>query len=156
MANVILDRAPETKITVFFMDLQHFGKNFDEFVDKCSGNPNFEFMRGIPAKATARNGNIELVFEDFAHGGVKSKAFDAVVLSVGMRPRPSNRALAGLLDIGLDQFGFFAGSGNGSSVTTANDRVFRVGTCIGPKNIGECLNEAAAAAGEIADLLERQ
>jgi heterodisulfide reductase subunit A2 len=156
MANLIIDRAPETKITVFFMDLQHFGKNFDEFVDKCSHNPNFEFMRGIPAKAAARNGNIELVYEDFAHGGVKSKSFDAVVLSVGMRPSPNNRLLAGMLDIGLDKFGFFAGGRNGSLVTTAKERVFRVGTCLGPKDIGECLNEASAAAGEIADLIERQ
>jgi len=154
MANLILDRAPDTTITVFFMDLQHFGKNFDEFVDKCSNNPNFEFIRGIPAKAQSRNDSIELVYEDFTGGGVKTKSFDAVVLSVGMRPREQNRALAEMLDIGLDRFGFFAGD-NSSSVSTSSERVFRVGSCSGPKHIGECVNEAATVAEEIAQLLER-
>ena len=155
MANLIMDRNPETKITVFFMDLQHFGKNFDEFVDKCRSQPNFSFVRGIPSKILQNNGNLEIQYEDMTGGGVKIKPFDAVVLSVGMRPQPDNRRLAEMLNIGLDKFGFFSGSGIRNPVGTASDRIYLAGGCRGPKDIGECINEAATVAAEIAEYLKR-
>ena len=155
MANLILDRAPETQITVFFMDLQHFGKNFDEFVDNCSSQPNFSFIRGIPSKITRRNGKLELQYEDMIEGGVRQKPYDAVVLSVGMRPpsNGANRRLAEMLDIELDRFGFLRNSGIERPVATASERVYLVGGCRGPKDIGECINEAATVSAEIAALV---
>ncbi|GAF73300.1 unnamed protein product, partial [marine sediment metagenome] len=140
---------------VFFMDLQHFGKNFDEFVSKCQSQPNFSFVRGIPSKILQNNGKLEIQYEDMIAGGVKRKPFDAVVLSVGMRPQPGNRRLAEMLNIGLDKFGFFSGSDIRNPVSTASDRVYIAGGCQGPKDIGECLNEAATVAAEIAEYFQR-
>jgi len=155
MANLILDRAPETQITVFFMDLQHFGKNFDDFVNKCSSLPNLSLVRSIPSGVVQHNGRLELQYEDMIDGGVKRKPFDTVVLSVGMRPNPANRRLAEMLNIELNRFDFFNASGIDHPVATASERVYLVGSCRGPKDIGECVNEAATVAAEIAMQLEK-
>ena len=115
---------------------------------------NLEFVRGIPAKISQQDAKLELQYEDFAGGGVRNKAFDAVVLSVGMRPRSENRKLAEMLNLGLDRFGFFAGSGLENPVNVA-ESIYCVGGCGGPVSIGECLNEAEAVSGEIVRLLEK-
>ena len=76
---------------------------------------------------------------------VAEKAFDIVMLTVGMVPRPDNPRLAEALGISLDDQGF---------LRSARDDVLVAGTCAGPKDLKESIEEGIAAAGRAASFLE--
>lgn len=71
--------------------------------------------------------------------------FDIVMLSVGMAPRPDNPRLAEAFGIEVDGHGF---------LISKSDDVLVAGTCAGPKDLRESIEEGTAAAGRAAALLE--
>lgn len=141
MADFITHRS-DTQVTIFYMDIQSFGKDFDAFYQKCLENKKMVFTQGIPGQIQAgENGTLNIKYEKVPGGTIEHGVFDAVVLSVGITADPGNKALAGMLGISLDQYGFFKSDSVLEPYKTEKAGIYIAGTCRQPMNIGHAIAE---------------
>ncbi|MDY6824046.1 MAG: FAD-dependent oxidoreductase [Thermodesulfobacteriota bacterium] len=162
---------PEADITVFYMDIQSFGKEFPVFYESC--REDFRFVRMIPVDVfPTKDDKLSIRFFDdegsaVADEGAAAEAaeadeaaetpggpaavydtFDLLVLSVGITPNPDNAGLAELLGLDLDSDGFFTLSEELNATATAKAGVFVAGTAQQPKTIDASIAQADQAANE--------
>ena len=152
MARRVKHETPDADITVFFMDIQHFGKDFDSFYRDCCEQ--FRFVRSRPSRLEPASDDrvcITYAAEKPGHPVVQ-ETFDLAVLSVGMRPRPEAGKLAELLNIPLDDYGFFGVKKAGAMPDLFHDRIWVAGAGEAPRDIAGTIAQAEAVS---ADLLAR-
>jgi heterodisulfide reductase subunit A len=133
-----------TDVTEFFFDmcLPHKADQqyFDKTVDLGVG---FKRVTGITLSGTT------VVYEE-PDGSEGEKTFDMVVLAPAMEPCKGTDALAELLEIDLDERGFFKEAHQTTdAVATSMDGVFVVGASQGPRDVSDAMAMAQAAAGRI-------
>ena len=129
LAARLLHERPAWAITIFYIDLQVFGKGFREFYRSLEGR--IRLVQGVPSEVlTEEDNKASLVFEESATGQLKTETFDLVILAVGMLPPKDAAELSGLLQVPLERRGFFekATGANGS-------RFYTVGACRAPTDI---------------------
>ena len=135
---------PSIKVTMFFMDLQTFDRDFEDRVMAASRE--VDLIRGIPSEIKlGASGKPEVVYND-NDDEVRVEEFDMVTLSVGMGPTTPH--IGGYLGfIGANSGNYGDGSfGNPDPTTTG---VFRAGSANGPRTIQESIEHAAHVACEI-------
>lgn len=145
LSRLIRQELPDAEISIFYMDLQTFGKGFDRYMAEARNDDKIRFVRGIPSKVfrfpyeklTVRYGN-SLTGEPMEEG------LDLLVLSSAITPGEDNNQLAELLQIRQDRFGFFAGDAL-EPVETGRSGIYLAGTCQSPKDIQESLAQGKAA-----------
>ncbi|MBU1626954.1 FAD-dependent oxidoreductase, partial [bacterium] len=143
---------PELRITFFYMDLQNFGKNFSEFYKESMDR--MKFIRGIPAKIDEdENSTLILRYEDVTKNKIEEKSFDMVALSIGMQPSEDTNEIAGLLEIPLEENGFFKSLDFIETASTFRKGIFIAGACQGPKDINESLSNGINAAKDVLEYL---
>ncbi|MCX7591431.1 MAG: hydrogenase iron-sulfur subunit, partial [Kiritimatiellae bacterium] len=147
-ARHILHRKPETEITIFFMDIQNFGKKFQAFYDELDGK--LRLVRARPYELTGTDdGRVCIRYAPDGRAALPTpileEFFDMVVLSVGIRPAPESQTLADIVGIPTNESGFFATDSLDRSVIHHN-RIFAVGACEGPRDIADCLAQAEVVA----------
>lgn len=138
------DGAMET--TIFYMDMRTFGKPFQRYRDRAEGQGGVRFERGRvhSVEHDASSGDLIIRYVDTG-GRLHESRQDMVVLSVGQRPAAGSGALAEMLDIPLNRWGF--GQTVPFSLTrTTREGVFLGGSFTGLKDIGESVTQASAAA----------
>jgi heterodisulfide reductase subunit A len=135
------------QVTVFYMDIQSFGKEFDAFYSRCKANPRLRFCRAIPGSLAETDGHgLRAKYEEAPVGAMLTAEFDLVVLSIGITACQGNRALAGMLGLELDEAGFFKGLSVLEPYRTVKEGIFVAGTCRTPMNLGQALAEGEAIA----------
>ena len=143
---------PDMDITVFYMDIQNTGKNFPVFYETCKND--FRFIRSIPVDIfPVENDNLNMRLFDETEGTPIMEPFDMVILSIGIMPNSGNKTLASLLDIPLDEDGFFKNSDALIKTSTSNNGIFIAGTAQGPKNIAASMAHAGQAASGVLKFL---
>ncbi len=143
MARKIKAVRPDTEITVFYIDIQTFGKDFGEvYQDACS---HFQMVRSIPGDIYPEENDTLRVscFEDRS-GTTTDRIFDLVVLSVGMVPRESSADLARHFGLTVRESGFITGPDSRAAQTRTG--VFPAGTVIQPMGIAEAVASGTRAA----------
>jgi len=147
---------PEADVFNFYMDIRMFGPGYEEMYREAQQSCNIHFVRGRISEASPTiDGRVQIKAEDTLTGRPLRMSVDMLVLLVGMRANDDNAVFAA--EAGLDRApsGFLAPRdlflGN---VCSNVDGIFYAGTVTAPKNIGETLNEAAAAADAAAAYLE--
>lgn len=131
------------QVSVFYMDLQSFGYVPDDFL--AVARQELELIRSLPYDVMASpDGSVHL--EYMPHGGqvILNRAFDLLVLSVGLTPGADSHQLAHSLGVLLDCHGFL----------TSAPKLFVAGTAGGPMDIVESLASAGRAAHETLRYLE--
>ena len=148
MAEQTKYKNPDTDITVFYMDIQNAGKNFPVFYEKCKSD--MRFVRNIPVDLYPIKGDkLQMRYMNDDDGLSVKEVFDMVVLSIGIMPGSDNVQLSELLDINLNQDGFFACKDKFNRTSTSKDGIFIAGTVQGPKTIAASMAHATQAAGEV-------
>jgi len=132
-AGALLHRHPDWELTIFYIDLQVYGKaartRFAELA------PRLRLIQGVPAEVQpAEDGAVAVVFQD-ATGAVAREELDGVVLAVGMVPAPGAAELTEALGMTNTVGGF-------PDATSAPPGVYVAGACTGPTSI-----EGSALAG---------
>ena len=142
LAARLLHERPEWAVTVFYIDLQVFGKGFREFYRALEGR--IRVVQGVPSEVlpSAEGKLVSLVFEEPATGELKTEAFDLVVLAVGMLPPRDASALSGLLQVPLERRGFLRKTSG-----TNGSRFYTVGACRAPTDIPGARRQAMEAVG---------
>jgi heterodisulfide reductase subunit A len=147
---------PDLEVTVFFMDLRAFGKDFEAYVDAVQALPGVTYRRAMPSSVHQRQQTRQLALTYVAEDGkLQEDLFDLLVLAVGFAPPPGMQSLARHLGVGLNEYGF-AQTEPFHPTRTARPGLFVAGAFREPKDIPETVAEALAAAAEVAGYLAAQ
>ncbi len=146
---------PEADVFNFYMDIRMFGPGYEEMYREAQLRYNIHFVRGRISEASPTiDGRVQIKAEDTLTGRPLRMSVDMLILLVGMRANDDNAAFA--REAGLDRApsGFMAPRDLFLDNVKSNvEGIFYAGTVTAPKNIGETLNEAAAAADAVAEYL---
>ena len=146
MAGLVKARQPETRITFFYMDVQTFGRDFDEFYTNVQKD--VRLIRAIPGDIyPAGNDQLQVTFLDNTSSETLQEKFDLVVLSVGMTPCEDIQETAETLKLQLAETGFVEQADKGS--LSAEKGIFTAGAVSGPMSIPESIASGGAAAFEV-------
>ncbi|MBW2603558.1 MAG: CoB--CoM heterodisulfide reductase iron-sulfur subunit A family protein [Deltaproteobacteria bacterium] len=152
MARLIKARHPETRMTIFYIDVQTFGENFQSFYEGVQRD--VRMVRAIPGEIfKAEKDNLQVNYYEARTGTPHQENFDMVVLSIGMNPSGDTKYLAELLNMELAGSGYVGvADGNGSA---ADNGIFATGTVLGPMSIDETVAHGGFTAWKTLKYLER-
>jgi heterodisulfide reductase subunit A len=143
---------PAMEATVFYIDLQIMSKEFGAFYDRVRDK--VQFVQGVPAEVCRGETDGTLRVYSVPPGTDRANAFefDRVVLAIGLVPSDSQRSLAQIMGLDLNEFGYFAKSGLDTPLEASRPGVFLAGAGSGPCNIQGSRKQAMAVAGLLARL----
>ncbi len=147
-ANKLIHLYPDADISLFYMDLQIIGKESRTLFTEPSSN--ITLIQGVPAEILEdrETNQLTIVTEDKQSNSRSGKAYDLIVLSVGMQPSKDFETLSGTLDLKPNSWGFF----NTDQAVLSKDIII-AGCAKGPKDILASQQDGRIAAGKaMADL----
>ncbi len=145
MAGVMHHRWPEVSVSMFYMDIQNTGRDFDRFYKDISTK--IELIHGVPGEITASpEGGLTVPFVGGVTGQREIREFDLVVLSVGLGP--PDPELAALLGLETDRDGFFVGK--------PLEGLFVAGAATEPLSVLESTALAQGVADRVVSYLKRK
>ena len=138
-------------LQVFFMDIRASGKEFEDYYNRAQDQYGIAFTRcRVPRiDEDPTTANLLMWYEDEEDGELRSKEFDLVILSVGMKPPEGTTELAKILGVSLTEEGFCA-TDPFSTVVTGRPGIFVCGALGGPRDIPETVAQASGAAARAA------
>ncbi len=147
------ERLPGVECEVFIMDERAFSKEYTAYFEQSKDLWGVEYTRCriSEIKQDPTNNDLILHYQD-EKGQLRRKTFDMVVLSVGSVPPPKAVALAGDMQIELNEYGF-AKTDKFEPVDTSRPGVFVAGAFATPKEIAETVMDASGAAARCMALL---
>ncbi|NYT14786.1 MAG: CoB--CoM heterodisulfide reductase iron-sulfur subunit A family protein [Methanomassiliicoccales archaeon] len=144
-AMIALEHEPSIEeVTVCYMDLRSYGKDFDRYRDHVMGK-GIRLIRGRPSEVNLDPLGVRI--EDVEGASIKDIEADMVVLAMAAIPSRGTGELADALNIELDDGGFIKTMASSDGpLATSRRGVFAAGCCTGPKDIPDSVCEASAAA----------
>ncbi len=140
-------------VTIFFMDMRAFGKDFERYYERAKSEYGVKFVRARVSDVSKADGERELTLKFTSESGsIAEERFDMVVLSVGLEPGERAASLARGLGVRTNQHGFIW-TDSVQPLRTSRPGVFVGGAASGPKDIPETVTQASAAACEAGMLL---
>jgi heterodisulfide reductase subunit A len=150
MAGLMRKRQPQTEISVFYIDIQTFGKRFQAFYDAI--REDIRMIRSIPGDIyKTKDDSLLVTYYDAPSSNVREEKYDLVVLSIGITPSSGLRRLGQLFGMELDESGFTHGYQPDQPFSVPG--VFTTGTVAGPMSIAESVASAARTALAVATYL---
>lgn len=156
-ALLIKEHEAESDVTIFYTDLRAFGKGFREFVNRARDEYGIRYVRAKPSeiKEDKEIGGLRFWYEDTITGEMKEEIVDLVVLCTALTPSRDNFDLANILNIEIDEYGFFKKSNPiQAPFDTSKKGILMCGFCQGPKDIPDAIAEASGAAARAAEIIE--
>ena len=148
MAGRLKHEKPDAEIDFYYMDIQRFGKDFENFVATLSDKINF--IRSNPLNIKVDDQGKPIIrFESIPGNKCEETTYDYVVLSHGLCPAEDADELTEKFDLDLDSNGFF----RVPSYQQSGAGIFVAGTCKGPMNIEECVDNASAVSEQLLEFL---
>ena len=139
---------PDAEVYSFYMDMRMFGPGYEELYRQAQQEFNIHFIRGRISEASQTIDNrVQIKAEDTLIG--------LPLNMTGMKAGACNLQWSRCNGVDLYPSGFvkpkdqFTGS-----VDSGSPHIFYAGTITAPKNIGESINEAVAAAHRVAESLK--
>ena len=131
---------------IFYMDMRTFGKSFQRYRDQAETEHGVRFEKGRVHSILYDENSGDLIVRHVDYSGAQlEEIFDMVVLSVGQRPALGTTALAEIMEMPLNQWGF--GRTEPFSLTRINkEGIVLGGSFSGLKDISESVIQASAAA----------
>jgi len=147
---------PDCKVYNFYMDMRMFGSGYEELYKEAQERYRVNFIRGrISECSGTMDSRVTVKAEDTLAGRPLRLTVDMTVLLVGKQAPASNAKFASELGITVSSDGFFKGVDCFDAATvTPRRNIFVAGTATGPKNVGESMNEAVAAAIKAAEYVK--
>jgi heterodisulfide reductase subunit A len=147
------EHAPETRSTIFGMDIRAVGKGFEEYKLRGGNQSGITYVRGRVSEITeGPDHNPVVTYEDTRERRVKSEEFDMVVLATACAPTRGMNELAKVLGVGLDEYNFVKTSPL-SPVDTTVPGIFVCGCAESPMDVPESVAQASSAAQRAAEIV---
>jgi len=148
---------PKARVFVLCRDVRVYGLN-ERWYGRAreQGVVFLRYDESAKPGVSVENGRLLVRAKDDILGRTLAIDADAVVLSAGIEPSKGNRALSQLLKVPLDADGFFLEAHvKLRPVDFATEGVFVCGLAHYPKDIGESIAQARAAASRAATILSK-
>ena len=153
-AVVTRSHAPDTRATIYFMDVRAHGKGFDEYVDRARYEFGVQYRRSMISQVYWNPESDNLIIETFDHHKNRKieEEYDLVVLSSGFQPSADFTDLASRVGLSTPFYGFLRTDFD-DPLATSRSGVYVCGGIEAPKDIPETVIQAGAAAADAAALL---
>lgn len=144
LARLIKTRCPQVDVTFFYIDIQTFGKDFQDFLSRIKQE--FTMVRALPGDVFAAEGDrLRIAYFDPGNRKAREDLCDLLILSVGITPDAENLQLARQFHLTPKPSGFWP-------ISTAAG-VFCAGTVCGPMSIAESIVSGEQAALQAAEYI---
>jgi heterodisulfide reductase subunit A len=146
-------RVPDAQAYVFYIDVRAGGKGYEEFLNRAQDQDGVVYLRGKVSKLFRENGKVFVKGVDTLSNRTVEIAADLVVLAMAIVPQSGSKAVADMLNLATDKFGYFNSSDEEfSPVETELPGIYLAGTALGPKDIPETVAQASGAAAKVLSL----
>ena len=148
------EHEPGLDVTVFFLDLRAYGKDFDRYCDRAMNRMGVRYVRSFVSRTYEMpdTHNLALTYVDPETMQRVDEEFDMVVLSVGMEPSANLQQQAEGMEVALNRWGF-AQTAELHPLETSRLGVYVAGAFQEPKDIPDTVMQASAAAAKAMTLL---
>jgi len=152
-ALITKEHAPDTQITIFYMDMRAYGKDFDKYIERAESEYGVRYVRSRISEVVEdpKTHNLRIKYEA-EDGRFISEDFEMVVLSVGLEAPKSAKEIAEKFNIQLNNYNF-ARTDNFKPLKTSHPGIFVGGAFSGPKDIPETVAQASGVAAEASSIL---
>ena len=139
---------PEADVFCFYMDLRLFGRHYEDMYLSAQKDYGVRFIRGRVAEvAENADGTLQVKAENTVASKPLKVTLDLLILMAGMRPSVSGRRVGDLLEMPVEEDGYFTvREGIVSGQRSPLPGLFLAGTATGPKTLPDTLADARAAA----------
>ena len=147
------EHEPELEISIFFLDIRAFGKDFERYYERARKEKGIRYVRSFISRTYEMPDTKNLVLR-YLGPDLKQveEEFDLVVLAVGLEPSPAVITQAKNIGIDLNPWGF-AKTSELEPLNTSRPGVFVAGVFQEPKDIPDTVMQASAAAARAMALL---
>jgi heterodisulfide reductase subunit A2 len=153
----VRQQLPNCKVFIFYIDMRMYGYWENQIYWPAQEEYHVQFVKGIITEVMPKGDKLLVRGEDTTMGRPMEVAMDIVVLSVGMEPSQGTRALARILDLTQNKYGFIESANPPTdTVTTSRRGVFACGAALGPADLEDCASSAGAAAMKALAFLRRR
>jgi len=143
----------DSRAYIFYMDIRAAGKGYEEFVNRAQVETGAVYLRGRVSKIYQKGEKLMVRGEDAQIGQEVEVEADLVVLATAIIPYKTNPALARLLGISYDKYGYLSEAHPKlRPVETAKAGIFLAGCTQAPKDIPETVAQASACAAKVCGL----
>jgi heterodisulfide reductase subunit A-like polyferredoxin len=155
---------PETRVSILHRDIRVYFVEEELFSEAKEKGVEFVLLKDSASRAasgsyvTVNAGEkMALAFESQASGARETISADYVVLSTGFRPPPGVAELASMLDVRIDDKGFFTEIHSKlRPVESSRKGIYICGSAHSPQTISETVAQAMAAAKKVSSLLKKR
>jgi len=156
-ALIIREHAPDAQVYIFYNELRAFGKGFQEFANRARDEWGVKYIRSRPGeiREDPKTKTLTIWYDDTFTREIKSLSdVDLIVLCPALIPRESNKKLAEITGVELDECGFFkVVHPLLAPVDSTVPGIYVCGYCQSPKDIPDSVAQASAAAARAAEAL---
>ena len=155
-AIMLKEHDPDVQCYVFYIDVRAGGKDFEEFARRAQDETGAVYLRGRVSQIYPEGKKLKVLGEDSLMGRLVEIDADLVVLATGMEPSDNADVIAQTLNISYNTYNFLIEAHPKlRPVETQTDGIFVAGTCVGPRDIPECVAHGGAAAAKAVVLLSQ-
>ena len=148
---------PETKAYIFYIDMRMYGYWEEQIYWPAQEEHHVQYVKGIITEVLeVPNAGLVVRGEDTTMGRPMEVPMDMVILSVGMEPSAGTKAMAGVLGVEQNKYGFIEVARPPlDTVSTSREGIFAAGASLGPADLEDTISSAGAAATKAVALLRR-
>ena len=139
---------PDSKVFIFYIDMRMYGYWENEIYWPAQEKYKVNYIKGVISEVLPKGNQLLVRGEDTTMSRPMEVTMDMIVLSVGMEPSAGTRAVAQLLGIQQNKYGFIEAGGAGGldPVATSKAGVFVAGAASGPADLDDSISQAGLAA----------
>ncbi len=139
---------PDSKVFIFYIDMRMYGYWENEIYWPAQEQYKVNYVKGVISEVLPKGNQLLVRGEDTTMSRPMEVTMDMVVLSVGMEPSAGTRAIAQLLGIQQNKYGFIESGGASGldPVATSRPGIFVAGAAAGPADLDDSISRAGLAA----------
>ena len=142
------EQLPDSRVMIFYIDMRMYGYWENEIYWKAQEQHTVNYVKGVISEVLKKGDQLLIRGEDTTMSRPMEVTMDLVVLSVGMEPSAGTRAIAQLMGVTQNKFGFIEAGGAGGldTVATSVPGIFVAGAAAGPADLSDSISMAGLAA----------
>jgi heterodisulfide reductase subunit A len=133
---------------IFYIDMRMYGYWENEIYWPAQEKYKVNYVKGVISEVLKKGDQLLIRGEDTTMSRPMEVTMDMVVLSVGMEPSAGTRAIAQIMGVQQNKYGFIEAGGAGGldTVATSVPGIFVAGAAAGPADLDDSISEAGLAA----------
>jgi len=142
------EQLTDSKVFIFYIDMRMYGYWENEIYWPAQEKYKVNYVKGVISEVLPKGNQLLVRGEDTTMSRPMEVTMDLIVLSVGMEPSAGTRAIAQLLGIQQNKYGFVEAGGTSGldPVATSKEGIFVAGAAAGPADLDDSISRAGLAA----------